>query len=520
MTTLLLIGPPHFKACEPPASLAFLSGALRAGGVECVTADLNLEGQLHLLQQANTLPLEGKWQQRAVKNCNRNLKALRMPRSRQLYGNNDRYRRCVIDINKVLEMAAAETGAKASLADFQLPGRSPLASEDLLQAAREPQSNPWFSFFSHRLRELLCENGADWLGLSLNFLSEALTTFAIIGWMRQEFPGVKLVVGGGLVTTWMSHPNWSSRESHLATLAHFIAGPGEEALTTLLGGTPVADAPPDYRELAGPYFSPGFVLPWTASRGCFWRRCTFCPETAERNTFLLSPPRKNILQLEKQCERHSPALIHFLDNAITPAMMRELTKWRMPPWYGFARFDGLLTNEKFCRKLAASGCVMLKLGLESGDPAVLAAMNKGTVLPLVERALASLKNAGIATYIYLLFGTPAEERDAALCTRDFVAAHAQEIDFLNLAIFNMPRLSEEARGGITTMDFSDDDLSIYTDFVHPLDWHRGKIRRFLDSDFRRTPEIAAILRRDPPFFTSNHAAFLLPATIEYAERQR
>ena len=32
------------------------------------------------------------------------------------------------------------------------------------------------------------------------------------------------------------------------------------------------------------------------------------------------------------------------------------------------------------------------------------------------------------------------------------------------------------------------------------------MRAFLDREFKRQPEIAAILRRDPPLFTSNHAA--------------
>ena len=54
--------------------------------------------------------------------------------------------------------------------------------------------------------------------------------------------------------------------------------------------------------------------------------------------------------------------------------------------------------------------------------------------------------------------------------------------------------------------FSDGDLSLYRDFVHPRGWDRRAVRTFLDREFRRQPEIGAILRRDPPLFTSNHAA--------------
>ena len=46
--------------------------------------------------------------------------------------------------------------------------------------------------------------------------------------------------------------------------------------------------------------------------------------------------------------------------------------------------------------------------------------------------------AGIATYVYLLFGTPSESLTEARATLDFTVKHSQAIDFLNLAIFNLP----------------------------------------------------------------------------------
>ena len=57
--------------------------------------------------------------------------------------------------------------------------------------------------------------------------------------------------------------------------------------------------------------------------------------------------------------------------------------------------------------------------------------------------------------------------------------------------------------------FYDGDLSLYTDFVHPKGWNRGLVRNFLDREFKRHPAVAAILRRDPPLFTSNHAPFFV-----------
>jgi radical SAM superfamily enzyme YgiQ (UPF0313 family) len=47
------------------------------------------------------------------------------------------------------------------------------------------------------------------------------------------------------------------------------------------------------------------------------------------------------------------------------------------PWYGFARVSEELTDPGFCSQLRQAGCVMLKLGIESGDQGVLDALNKG-----------------------------------------------------------------------------------------------------------------------------------------------
>jgi len=150
---------------------------------------------------------------------------------------------------------------------------------------------------------------------------------------------------------------------------------------------------------------------------------------------------------------------------------------------------------------------MLKLGLESGDQGVLNAMDKGIDLVLVSRVLSALAEAGIATYVYLLFGTPAETNIEARRTLEFAVRHRAEITFLNLAIFNLPVGSPEARS-LEISNFYGGDLSLYHDFRHPRGWSRRQVRQFLDREFKRHPGISPILHRDPPLFTSNHAAFL------------
>jgi radical SAM superfamily enzyme YgiQ (UPF0313 family) len=131
-------------------------------------------------------------------------------------------------------------------------------------------------------------------------------------------------------------------------------------------------------------------------------------------------------------------------------------------------------------------------------------MRKGIDLETASLSLKALKKAGIAAYVYLLFGTPEETLSEARKTLEFVVRHKDEISFLNLAIFNMPVCGPEA-GKFQTSSFYEGDLTLYTDFSHPKGWDRKQVRRFIDNEFKRNKAVAEILRREPPIFTSNHA---------------
>jgi radical SAM superfamily enzyme YgiQ (UPF0313 family) len=334
----------------------------------------------------------------------------------------------------------------------------------------------------------------------------------MIGLIRREYPLLRIIIGGGLVTSWMRN---SARQTLFPGFVdEAICGPGEEPLLAALGKS--CDGGHDRPDLEGfplaDYFAPGVILPYSASTGCWWRRCSFCPEPAEGNPFRPRPPGRVTEDLHALTVQVKPVLIHFLDNAMSPVLLKALAEDPPDvPWYGFARVTPHLADQKFCRQLKESGCVMLKLGLESGDQGVLDALKKGVDLNTSAAVLANLKEAGIATYVYLLFGTPAETPAAARRTLDFTVSHAAEIGFLNLAVFNLPVYSSETED-LDTGEFYAGDLSLYKPFVHPQGWNRREVKRFLEKEFKKEPGIAAILRRTSPFFTSNHAPFFVMAS--------
>ena len=508
MTSILLVHPPAAKPSEPPPGIAALAGCLRHHGIACAQLDANLEGLLFVLGQEGALEGNDAWSNRALKHRAGNLATLRTP---ELYRNLDRYQRAVRDLNRALELLARQRPEiSLSLSNYQ-DETNPLASDDLLQAAEHPERNPFSPWMAARLPPLMDALQPEWIGFSLCYLSQASCTFALLGYLKRRWPGVQLVLGGGLLRSWMSHPGWNDPFAGLVDCC--IQGPGEEPLLRLLGDEgSVMDTAPDYSDLPlADYLAPGLILPFAASRGCYWNRCTFCPETAEHNRYQPIALQTAINQLAQLSQTLRPALIHLLDNAISPALLAALCDQPPgPPWYGFVRFHEQLADVDFCRRLRAAGCVLLKLGLESGSQAVLDAMDKGLRLELAERVFAALEQAGIATYVYLLFGTPSESIDEARATMVFVQRNHAAIDFLNLAIFNMPATSAEAKN-LPGAAFSSADLSLYLDFVHPRGWDRRSVRAFLDREFKHQPAIAAILHRDPPLFTSNHAAFFSPS---------
>lgn len=501
---MLLIHPPVAKPGEPPAGPARLAYALKSHGAAVRVWDASLEGILYLLNQP--VAAGDTWTRRAAAHVTENLAALRSPEiSRSL----DRYKRAVMDTNRVLQVAGKAEGSHISLANYVDARFSAVKSQDLLGAAARFHQNPFYPFFKRRLAELIDESHPRVVGFSVNFMSQAVCAFAMAGFIRGHWPDIRIVMGGGLVTSWLTVKGFDN--PFVSVIDELVCGPGEGRLFAMAGFSETPAAPPpgfDYADFPMDlYLSPGRLLPYAASRGCYWQKCRFCPEKFENTryqAFDRSAIRSDLDRLQGEIR---PALIHFLDNALSPAFLKALIA--DPPgvrWYGFVRVTEHLTDSDFVRGLRDSGCVMLKIGIESGAQNVLDALNKGISVETVSRALKTISAAGILVYGYLLFGTPAETHETARQTRSFILAHAECIDFLNLAIFNLP-VGSPAADTLDTVDFYPGDLSLYREFVHPGGWDRNRVRQFLEKEFKRPEPIRRILKNDPPFFTSNHAPF-------------
>lgn len=513
MLDVLLIYAPVAVPSEPPLGVASLAAFLREGGMSCEVLDLNVEAFARLLSPDFPSPDAGdRFTLRSLRGLGAFVSKIR---STTITRSLQRYKSAISHLQRVLWLRTKMAGGPLfTFTDLRHPELSPLRTQDLHRMAQDSSMGPIGEWMESRVLEVVRSLRPKWVGFSVQYLSQALPSMALAGALHRCVPRVRVVIGGGLITSW-------ARVGRLPNLKpwvqYLIPGRGERALARLLGrGSQEAAADrrllPQFRGLPlGKYFSPEPILPMATSRGCYWGRCRFCPEADGGESFRSIPPGEIPWRMEKLASRYSAQWLHLTDNAIPFPTLQSLARSRVGiPWFGFARLEAPLTRPELAKGLYRSGCRMLQLGLESGSPRTLNALRKGISLHVACRALRVLREEGVTTYVYLLFGTPGETVDDLKLTTEFVCENAPWIDYLHCSILNLPR--EEANSlDLDLREFlggAPEDLSLYVDFRPRSGLNRKDARRFLEREFSKEPKIRSILNRDPPCFGSSHAALL------------
>lgn len=516
---MLLIHPPAAKAGEPPLGAAVLQSHLKARGFEVSVLDANRDAFRYLLRSEILSGAVGAAPstrlRRALRHADASLTLLCSPAG---VANTARYATAVRYLNDALSLYGGRSGTeRVTLGDYHHGQLSEFSLGDLEKLAAGQSCTLFYDYFCHELLPALEKRHPRLLALSINYRHQVLPAFELAGLLRRRFPEAILVAGGGMISSWKEA--LQEGDFRLPVFDHLVTGPGEKPLCDLLGKTPdgdylLSDASdlclvPDFEGLdpAG-YLSPYPTLPVSASRGCYWARCLFCPEAASpTHPFIAFSGQELPRLLQELAARWKVHHFHLTDNAIPPTALRALgaqaQRLQNLAWYGFVRFEPALLQGDLIERLAQGGCRLLQLGLESGSQAVLDRLAKGTRVEVAAEVLRRLREAGIATYVYVLLGTPGETPEEALQTKTFLETHAACIDYLNLAIMNMPRHSALASRA-DTGDISPLDLYV------PIDENateRRAARRFLQQELLASPAIRAIVNRTPPLFTSNHAFF-------------
>lgn len=530
---LLLIHPPAMKPAEPPLGTAVLLSHLRRKGFRAAAVDGNLEAYLHLLNGARLKSAAGEAPSTHVRRAVRNAPAaLSFLRSRAAAGSFSRYEAAVRHLNGALSAHRGAGGAeRLTLSDYTREGLSEFSPADLSRAASGEAPSIFAGYF-HDLAERVAALRPRCVAVSIHYRHQVLPAFELAGLLRRRLPAAKILGGGGMLTSWRkalrSEGPWFSP-------FHAIGfGPGEELLASaaagrLAEGEPFAEGGdtveflPEYGFAPLPeYLSPEPVLPVASSRGCYWRKCAFCPEAvAPTHPFRASDPASFPGLLRELSLRHGVARFHLTDDAIPPTVLKGIAHGkgllRGIFWHGFARFGRELLDPGFVSALAEAGCSMLQLGLESGSQPLLDRMGKGTRVEEASAILSNLSRAGISAYVYVMLGFPGETREDAERTREFLSGHAGEIGWLNLAIMNLPR-DASLPGGPGPDDApghafprGEETLGLYRPSPARDGWGRAQARRFLQRELLGDASIREIAARTPPWFTSSHAFFFRPS---------
>lgn len=159
------------------------------------------------------------------------------------------------------------------------------------------------------------------------------------------------------------------------------------------------------------YFSSNMI----SSRGCPYR-CNWCAKPIYGNSFALRSPQEVAYEMSVLKNQYGVEHIWFADDifGLKARWVEDLAEEveernAAVPFKMQSRVD--LISPVTAQALRRAGCVEVWMGVESGSPKILKAMDKGTQVEQVVAARANLRREGIRACYFLQFGYPGETWD-------------------------------------------------------------------------------------------------------------
>ena len=290
---------------------------------------------------------------------------------------------------------------------------------------------------------------------SVPFPGNLYSAFRCAQFIKQNFPSVKIAMGGGF-------PNTELRELKDPRVFEFFdyitLDDGELPVELLRKNLENADnielkrtflmkngevvfqnnslkadykqseiGTPDYSdlplqhyisviEIANPMHSLWSDGRWnklTMAHGCYWGKCTFCDISLDYIR-LYEPVSAKILvdRMQELITKTGETGFHFVDEAAPPALMREvsleiLRRNLVVTWWTNIRFEKSFSRD-LCYLLKLSGGVAVSGGLEVASDRLLKLIDKGVSVEQVAKVTRNFTEAGIMVHSYLMYGFPTQ----------------------------------------------------------------------------------------------------------------
>ncbi|HVL67118.1 MAG TPA: radical SAM protein [Vicinamibacterales bacterium] len=183
------------------------------------------------------------------------------------------------------------------------------------------------------------------------------------------------------------------------------------------------------REYALPLVDKPYVIVET-SRGCPYS-CDFCVAPIHQGHKFRQRGAKDLVdEIERTYRERGIEYFYLWGDTVTlnvkafTAFCDELIARNLPiHWFGNARADNL-TDPAFVHRLKRAGCWMLALGIETESEDVRKDMVKRLERQKIEAAFRNMRQAGIKSFAFFIFGYPGETLD----TIDQTVNYAIELD--------------------------------------------------------------------------------------------
>jgi hypothetical protein len=371
-------------------------------------------------------------------------------------------------------------------------------SSEVVDAVNDEQVNIYRDVFDHLVKPAIEAEQPDVVGISIVLQQQIFSTMTFCALIKQHFPNVHVTIGGNTVTrlrdvlpqsplfqyfdsavvyegetAFLQLVEAVGAKRSLADLPNTIYKDetGVHTSTTSYAEDMHALPPPDFDGLPlEKYFVPTKILPYLATRGCYWGRCEFCDHGEGYTAGYRSKKIQDVLaEIKYLRDKYGARHFHFTDESYPPALFRKLARGLVESkmdifWTTHMRFEKSLLDPQVWRDAHDSGCRYLHFGYESGVERVLKLMDKATTTEVMAKHLRLTAEAGIWNHCMGFFGFPGETKEEAWQSVQFLEQNKDYVHSLGFGTFDLGRHNPVAKHpekwGVTAYKNPDWDLAL------------------------------------------------------------